>query len=653
MGRIQNLLKQINPFNKKGYNGFFSSNLPESSGAWGSNQYLDANELSLYLNRAIAKRSEKVSEIEFVLRDDKGEIINKPNDLLDLLYKPNNVYPSGRQFWKLFQIYYDLIGEAYIFIERAGEFGESKKITGLHLLVPTSMKPVYGDQGKVEKYEYTTPSKTIEYKPEQILFMFNPNPKMPLRGVSLIKAGIAAISTEIDIGTYHSRILKNGGKVEGVFKFKTGPLTEQQLSDIKDRYQKEYGSAKKAGLPLFLGGDADYVKTGLSPDELGFLEAKKMTLEDICILTGVPKSMLASTSDVKFDNADADRAIFLRETIKPLLTNLTTALDEVLFPDGENLSFIDPTPENVDTKLKETESGMKNYYMTINEARARHGLDAIENGDDIMVPFNLMPLGTEPQAPTEAKRYAKSAHPLQDPEIRQMYGKVQVKRMDAREKKFKKSLKAYLDGQRDRLLDALQPTKTRVFRKENLLDETLQVGLEVKIGKELFIPVLIDLLQEAGVDAMEMAGSAFPFNVGADIASWVEQRADVFLTSINETTFRTLRDQFAESLGAGESRDKLVNRIRDTYEDISKARAQTIARTEVHNATQYGTMQGYKQGGLTIKIWVAVGDAATRDSHLAIDGEEKPIDHPFSNGLMFPGDPRGSAEEVINCRCVI
>jgi uncharacterized protein with gpF-like domain len=78
-----------------------------------------------------------------------------------------------------------------------------------------------------------------------------------------------------------------------------------------------------------------------------------------------------------------------------------------------------------------------------------------------------------------------------------------------------------------------------------------------------------------------------------------------------------------------------------------------IARTEVHNATQFGTVEGYKQAGFTMKIWVAVLDGATRDSHASVDGEEVPIDATFSNGLMFPGDPKGPAEEVINCRCVV
>ena len=660
MGRFQTFFKTIgDTFRSKRYLGIIGGNLPVSTTNWSSSDFLNANEISLYVNRAIAKRADKVGEIEFLLKDQKdNEIENDP--LMGLLKKPNAVF-TGTQFWTLYQKYYDLVGEVYILLESNREiFEQGKKITAMHLLIPTLVTPHFGPDGAPAKYVYKTTEKEIEYKPEQILYIHNPNPKTPLRGVSLLKAGVSAIQTETQISTYHSRILENGGKVEGVFKFKTGPLTEKQLGEIKEKYQKEYGAAKKAGLPLFLGGDADYVKTGLSPEELSFLEAKKMTLEDICILTGVPKSMLASTSEVKFDNADADRAIFLRETIKPLLTILTQALDQVIFPDGRNLTFVDPTPENIDQKLKETESGVKNYYMTINEARERHGLDPITGGDDIMVPFNVMPLGTEAPSLTDEEKKAMREkilnkaieHPLRDEGVRRLYWKMMIKRMDNREKKFDKALKEYFNGQRDRIIEQLAPAKMRYFRKAQM-DELLRIELEVKIGKRQFVPLVTELLKQAGIDAMELAGSTYEFNLTAEIQSWIENRADIFLRTINETTLEKLSAEFAASLIAEEGREALINRIQETYGGIKKSRAGLIARTEVHNSTQYGTMEGYKQGGLTTKIWVAVLDSATRDTHAMVDGEEKPLNVPFSNGLMFPGDPRGPAGEVINCRCVI
>lgn len=654
-------------FRAKKYLGIISDGLPTNTKAWGAAEFLNANEISLYTNRAIAKRSDKVGEIQFVLRDDNDKEIKK-DPLLDLLKKPNKVF-TGPQFWGLAQKYYDLVGMVYLLLDSEREIFSEKKITAIHLLIPTLVKPIYKD-GELVEYEYKTSEKTFKYPPDRVIYVHNPDPKQPLLGVSLLQAGVNAISTETQISTYHSRILANGGKVEGVFKFNTGPLTEEQLIKIKDTYKKEYAEAKRAGLPLFLGGNADYMKTGLSPDELGFLEAKKTTLQDICILTGVPQSMLASTSDVKFDNADADRSIFLRETIAPLLKMWVTILDQVLFPDGKNLDFVDPTPENTDEKRKNIETANTINALTTNEKRAllkELGIELkpVKDGDDILVPFSVTPLGTERDTGTEdttnkddnadtekAVKKKDNSHPLADADMRRLYWNVQIKRMNAREKSFMRVLKQYFKEQEERLVEKLQPKKTRYFRKTTV-GELMSLELEVKIGKEKFTPLMTELLRQAGIDAMEFAGSAGAFVLTDQIQSWILNRADIFLRRINDTTFKELSQAFADSLAAEEGREGLINRIQNTYGNINKARAGLIARTEVHNSTQYGTIQGYKQGGLTIKIWVAVMDGATRDSHAAVDGEERPIDRPFSNGLMFPGDPNGPAEEVINCRCVI
>ena len=82
-----------------------------------------------------------------------------------------------------------------------------------------------------------------------------------------------------------------------------------------------------------------------------------------------------------------------------------------------------------------------------------------------------------------------------------------------------------------------------------------------------------------------------------------------------------------------------------------------IARTEGHRVqTQSAMNAAYsakEKGADVLKQWDAALDARTRDSHAKVDGEIRELDKPFSNGLMFPGDPSGGAAEVINCRCAL
>lgn len=106
--------------------------------------------------------------------------------------------------------------------------------------------------------------------------------------------------------------------------------------------------------------------------------------------------------------------------------------------------------------------------------------------------------------------------------------------------------------------------------------------------------------------------------------------------------------------------DKQVSQILAKYRsDLLLNRAETVARTEAMSALHEGQREMYEQairdGFVTAdeieREWSTSGDNRVRESHNEIDGETVAWDAPYSNGLMFPGDPNGPAEEVINCRC--
>lgn len=80
-------------------------------------------------------------------------------------------------------------------------------------------------------------------------------------------------------------------------------------------------------------------------------------------------------------------------------------------------------------------------------------------------------------------------------------------------------------------------------------------------------------------------------------------------------------------------------------------------RTMITGAENGGRLDSYrslaKQGVIQKKEWMATPDDRTRPSHIDIDGEERDIEKPFSNGCMFPGDGKGPADEVWMCRCTM
>lgn len=101
-----------------------------------------------------------------------------------------------------------------------------------------------------------------------------------------------------------------------------------------------------------------------------------------------------------------------------------------------------------------------------------------------------------------------------------------------------------------------------------------------------------------------------------------------------------------------ETAQLLANQSRIGYNNAIR-----IARTEGHRiqttATKDCMTAAKEQGADIVKQWDATLDGGTRESHVAVDGQIRELDEPFSNGLDRPGDPAGAAAEVINCRCAL
>lgn len=86
-------------------------------------------------------------------------------------------------------------------------------------------------------------------------------------------------------------------------------------------------------------------------------------------------------------------------------------------------------------------------------------------------------------------------------------------------------------------------------------------------------------------------------------------------------------------------------------------RAMRIARTEGHRIQAQSAFDAQhkakEKGADVVKQWDAALDKRTRESHARVDGEIRELDEKFSNGLMYPGDSKGGAAEVVNCRCAL
>lgn len=97
--------------------------------------------------------------------------------------------------------------------------------------------------------------------------------------------------------------------------------------------------------------------------------------------------------------------------------------------------------------------------------------------------------------------------------------------------------------------------------------------------------------------------------------------------------------------------------LRQKFGQYSKHQAERLVRTEATNAANVATLQSatdmYGQNNLQ-KEWMTSIDGRERSSHRTADGQIVDFKERFLVGgeqLFNPGDPVGSAKNVINCRC--
>lgn len=609
-------------------------------------QYLSLLEKSLYINRAIEKRGEKVGQTEFQLF--RGDTQITDHHFVNLLDKPNNTL-TGDQFFKLASKYKDATGECYI--EKVGVFGN--KPTSLELLNPARVTKNYdAARSAIVSINYTDlagQTRTIPF--EDIIYWYNPLPKEPLEGESILMAGLRSIEADITLQEYQHRIATNGGKLDGVFRFKDPNLNRSQLVELKETFKEALADSKETDNIMFVGGGGEYQNVGLSPAELGYLDTRKMLADDMARLTGVPNAVLGVTAGETFANSDAAIRIFLRETVKPLVEDLVNVLNWHLIPDEYDLRFVDPTPEDIENKLKIITTAEQTNTLTINERREMLGYEPITGGDEILVPFAKTPLNA-PATQVEKQVKKKITHPLQNTTARRAYNENYKKQLGANAKRLERTLVDYFSKQEERLKTNL--TGRKQFKKKGLIDEVFNQTLEIDLARMSVLPIIREIVRNAGGEVARTF-DAPEYVVGSQMETVIDKQTTLMAERITGTTADKLAREFQDSFANEESLTQLVERVSTTYGDIKTTRAVTIANTESHIFMQTAKQDAYEGVGLPIKIWTwSPGlQGGVRDHHAAMDGEEVPLNGYFSNGMKYPGDPSFGPGEIVNCQCSI
>lgn len=127
------------------------------------------------------------------------------------------------------------------------------------------------------------------------------------------------------------------------------------------------------------------------------------------------------------------------------------------------------------------------------------------------------------------------------------------------------------------------------------------------------------------------------------------------IQDITNTTLKRVQGVIQQGISEGLSTREIASRIENSNA-INRVRARVIARTEIITASNAGHDAGARATGLELnKEWITTLVGA-RDDHIAVDGQVVAMNEQFIVGgqmAEFPGDPKLTADQACNCRCVL
>jgi hypothetical protein len=163
------------------------------------------------------------------------------------------------------------------------------------------------------------------------------------------------------------------------------------------------------------------------------------------------------------------------------------------------------------------------------------------------------------------------------------------------------------------------------------------------LGDRLYVRIRVTAVDFATATADELSSRRAQFDSSA-LDPFLLSTSRLSAESINAATF----DGVQEALVAEEP-DAALEAV---FGVLLGAALDRYARSTVATSANFGMTSAAEQSGQRSKVWV-VNSRNPRSSHASLSGEATGIGEPFSNGMQWPGDPAGGADENANCRCSV
>ena len=463
----------------------------------------------------------------------------------------------------------------------------------------------------------------IEVPANKFILFHGYDPTDPMRQYSRISALKETLHEQVESNKFRRQMWHRGGRFNAYLTRPkdVAPWSEQAFNRFKETWKASWAGSdagEGGGMPIL--EDGMEIKTvQFNSRDAQWAEAVKLSREDCAAVYHVNPGMIWPGSGQTYASAKDNARALYNDCLAPTLMQATDRLNMVLLPRiGEPSShyiaydITIKTEGTFEEKIATLSSAVGAPFLSRNEARARLDLPAIEGGDELITPLNVLEGGlASPRDtdPTEERYNSAPQKILKKSEARKSRGKP----TDEEAELLADVYKNFFKRQKKTVLSALGAKSAKWWNEERWNKELTEdlfaaaFSMSSAIGKET-VRKLFD------------NGEYDPDRTEAFIQAMCKRRAEM----VNQTTYKELQEAGLAFAGA------------------------LIGWSSIEACRQNGA-----RGQNVFKTWETTS-GNPRASHAAMNGETVQYDEPFSNGAMWPGDIDNlDVEDVANCHCIL
>lgn len=564
--------------------------------------------------------------------------------------------------------------------------------TGRVLLVKTrdrggrvaALYPFSGDEFTVEqadglaygKFKVNTSKGQQTYGPDDVIFWKETDPRNMMDGLAPLEVALSSINVDEEMKLAVRALLRNKMRPGAVMVFPQGiPGDDETAKRVAEQIKANYSAAQNTGkLMIVEGTDKAPEPWDSSLKDLALGPINENAEAAICSAFKVHPAIVHALIGIKNSSGFADTIkpatdLFYDVVVIPRWTRFEAKLTTKLLREADDnplrfirfdTSKIPAMQEDLGARIKEA-SEAAGIWM-LDERRQHTGKPALPDGDErgdrigaVAVAVPQSPEPTKSAKSLPAPPVTKTIESKRDARLR-LWRKFDVK-ATREESRYEKEALAQFEHEKSEVVKLFEGSTDTHLRAAL---EKLKAAYTRKDGEyhlqwiKRYTKLVTETFDVAGSDLAAEIGFAFSLE-NPKVQFAIRNRVNKLSGNVTDATYQKIQDVVSTGRSEGVGTSEIANRIREDVfgGEITKTRATTIARTETVAALNEGEqIAAVESGVIQSKEWLSQGDAKVRDGH-DIDGETVPLDSQFSNGLEYPGDQRGSADNVINCRCTL